>query len=90
MTPVQAAGAAKRSVWELGGAFGESPPTLRRARLMGLSGWAFYVTGRAGALGDVRSDTVAAALGFISPDAVADGWEAAAQVPARPRSRPPT
>ena len=83
MTPLQAAAEAKPAVLELGGAFGESPATLRRARLMGLSGWAFYVTGRGGALGDVRSDTVAAALGFIAPEAVADGWEAAGRV-ARP------
>jgi hypothetical protein len=80
LTPEQAAGAAKPYVLEVGGAFSEWPETLRRGRLMGLSGWAFYVTGRGGALGDVRADTVAAALGFIDPEAVADGWEAARQV----------
>ncbi|MFC0528116.1 SCO6745 family protein [Phytohabitans kaempferiae] len=80
MTPEQAAAAAKASVLELGGAFSEDPRTLRRARMMGLSGWAFYVAGRGGALGDVRTDTVAAALGFIAPDAVVDGWEAARRV----------
>jgi hypothetical protein len=80
LTPEQAAGAARPRVLELHAAFRESPQTLRRARLMGLSGWAFYVTGRAGALGDVRAETVAAALGFIAPEAVADGWEAARRV----------
>jgi hypothetical protein len=40
------------------------------------------VSARAGALGDVRADTVAAAIGFIAPEAVTDGWEAAAkQIP---------
>lgn len=80
MTPEQVAAAVKPGVLALVGAFAESPRTLRRARLMGLSGWAYYVAARAGALGDVRPDTVAAALGFIAPEAVADGWEAAAKM----------
>jgi hypothetical protein len=80
MTPEQAAEATRAAVQELGGAFADSPRTLRRARLMGLSGWAFHVAGRGGALGDVRPDTVAAALGFIAPEAVTDGWEAARRV----------
>ena len=46
---------------------------------MGLSGWAYHVSARAGALGDVRPETVAAAIGFIAPEAVTDGWEAAAK-----------
>ncbi|PZF87023.1 SCO6745 family protein [Micromonospora deserti] len=77
MTPEQVATASKPIVLELGDAFTRCPTTLRRARLLGISGWAFYVTGRAGALGDVRAETVAAALGFLAPDAVADGWDAA-------------
>ncbi|GAA4567250.1 hypothetical protein GCM10023176_19050 [Micromonospora coerulea] len=79
MTPEQVAAASKPLVLELGEAFSRCPGTLRRARLLGISGWAFYITGRAGALGDVRAETVAAALGFIAPDAVADGWDAAAR-----------
>ncbi|MCI4067130.1 hypothetical protein MRQ36_33010, partial [Micromonospora sp. R77] len=79
MTPEQVAAAGKPLVLELGEAFGRCPATLRRARLLGISGWAFYITGRAGALGDVRAETAAAALGFIAPDAVADGWDAAAR-----------
>jgi hypothetical protein len=61
-------------------AFAESPQTLRRARLMGLSGWAYHVAARAGALGDVRPDTVTAALGLIAPEAVTDGWDGAARI----------
>ena len=79
MTPEQAAANAKPGLATLVGAFAESPQTLRRARLMGLSGWAYHVSARAGALGDVRPETVAAAIGFIAPDAVTDGWEAAAK-----------
>ncbi|TDB79647.1 hypothetical protein [Micromonospora sp. KC721] len=80
MTPEQVATASKPAVLELGEAFSRCPGTLRRARLLGISGWAFYITGRAGALGDVRAETAAAAIGFIAPEAVADGWDAAARV----------
>ncbi|MEV0397739.1 SCO6745 family protein [Polymorphospora rubra] len=80
MTPEQTAGAARASVSEIGTAFSEAPRTLRRARLIGLSGWAFHVAGRAGALGDVRAETAAAVLGFIAPEAVADGWDGARRV----------
>ena len=79
MTPEQAAANARPGLASLVGAFAESPQTLRRARLMGLSGWAYHVSARAGALGDVRPETAAAAIGFIAPDAVTDGWEAAAK-----------
>ena len=57
-----------------------SPNRHRRwARLLGLSGWAYHVSARAGALGAVRPETVAAAIGFIAPEAVTDGWEATAK-----------
>jgi hypothetical protein len=82
VTPEQAAAAVKPGLLGLVAAFAESPQTLRRARLMGLSGWAYHVAARAGALGDVRPEIAAAAMGFIAPEAVIDGWEAAAkQIP---------
>ena len=77
MTPEQAAANAKPGLATLVGAFAESPQTVRRARLLGLSGWEYHVSARAGALGDVRPETVAAAIGFIAPEAVADAWGAA-------------
>lgn len=80
MTPDQAASAARRAVGTLGPAFLHCPKTLRRARELGLTGWAGYVAGRGGALGDVRPETVAAALGLISPEAVREGWLAAQAV----------
>ncbi|MEV1329019.1 hypothetical protein AB0J20_05520 [Micromonospora costi] len=79
MTPEQVAAVSKPLVLDLGEAYTRCPVTLRRARLLGISGWAFYVSGRAGALGDVRAETVAAALGFLAPEAVADGWDGAAR-----------
>ncbi|SCL18669.1 SCO6745 family protein [Micromonospora inyonensis] len=80
MTPEQAAAASRVIVVELGEAYTQCPTTRRRARLLGISGWAFYVTARGGALGDVGSETAAACLGFIAPGAVAEGWDAAARV----------
>src|SRR4051794_18453606 len=80
VTPEQAAAAVKVAVLELGGAFSQDPKTMRKARQLGLTGWAFYVAGRAGALGDVRAETAAAAMGFIATEAVRDGWEAARKV----------
>ncbi|HEU4349536.1 MAG TPA: hypothetical protein VFR35_17295 [Actinoplanes sp.] len=80
MTPEQAAAKAKPGLAKLVGAFAESPQTLRRARLLGLSGWAYHVSARAGALGEVRPETVTAAIGFIAPEAVTDGWEATAKM----------
>jgi hypothetical protein len=77
VTPEQTASVTRQAVNVLGGAFLECPRTLRRARELGLTGWACYVAGRAGALGEVGSDTVAAALGLIDPAAVRDGWESA-------------
>jgi hypothetical protein len=77
VNPDQAGAATRKAVTALGSAFLECPRTLRRARELGLTGWAFYVAGRGGALGEVRPDTVASALGLISPEAVRDGWMAA-------------
>jgi hypothetical protein len=84
VTPEQTAAAAKSAVLELGSAFSHDPRTTRKARQLGLTGWAFYVAGRAGALGEVSPDTAAAAMAFVASEAVRDGWEAARKVaPAR-------
>jgi hypothetical protein len=65
----------------IGAAFGSCPASQQRARELGLSSWSVYIAGRGGALGsDARSDTVAAALGFIAPDAVRGGWEESRRV----------
>lgn len=81
VTPQSAAAAVQRPVRELDIAWSTCPQTLRRARLLELSGWAFYVGGRGGVLGDdARADTVAASIGLISPDAAQAGWDAARKV----------
>ena len=59
VTPQSAAAAAGWPVRELDVRVEHLPKTLRRARVLELSGWAFYVAGRGGVLGDdVRADTV--------------------------------
>jgi hypothetical protein len=76
VTPELCATATKRAVLALGAAFALNPASRERARGLGLSRWSLYVAGRAGVLGhDVRPDTVAAALGFVAPEAVRRGWE---------------
>jgi hypothetical protein len=81
MTPELTAAASVASVAALDTAWSTDPRTLRRARLLELSGWAFYIAGRAGVLGDdVRPETVTAVLGLIAPDAVRAGWDAARKV----------
>jgi hypothetical protein len=81
VTPQQCAAASSRPARALDAAWSTCPTTLRRARELHLSGWAFYVAGRGGALGsDLHPDVVAAALGFIAPDAVRAGWEAATAI----------
>jgi hypothetical protein len=77
VTPEQTATSSKATLRFLGSAFTEDPRTLRRARELGLTGWAFFVAGLGAALGDVPPDVVTAAIGFISPDAVRDAWDTA-------------
>jgi Helix-turn-helix family len=81
VTPELAAASAAWRAYELDTAWSTDPETLRRARSLEVSGWAFYVAGRGGVLGDdVAPEAVAAAIGVVAPDAVRAGWEAARRV----------
>jgi helix-turn-helix protein len=80
VTPEQAAMSSKVTVRFLGTAFTEDPRTLRHARELGLTGWAFFVAGLGAALGDVPAEIVTASVGFISPDAVRDAWDSARRI----------
>jgi hypothetical protein len=78
VAPEFAASTTATVVREIDRGWSTCPKTLRRARMLELSGWAYYVAGRGGVLGDdAQPDTVAAALGLIAPDAVRAGWDAA-------------
>jgi len=73
-----AAAAIARPVNLIDAAWSTDPRVLQEARALKLTAWAFYVGSRGGVLGDdVCSDTVAAAIGLIAPDAVHSGWQAA-------------
>jgi hypothetical protein len=79
--PEFAAAATSAAVREIDRGWSTCPKTLRRARVLELSGWAYFVAGRGGVLGDdARADTVSAALGMVAPDAVRAGWDAARKV----------
>jgi hypothetical protein len=81
MPPEFAAATTTVALREIDRGWSTCPKTLRRARVLELSGWAYYVAGRGGVLGDdTRADTVSAALGLVAPDAVRAGWEAARKV----------
>ena len=81
MMPESTAAAVARAVGEVENAWTRDRRTLRRARELRLSAWAFTVAGRGGVLGDDLSpEAVTAALGLIAPDALRAGWEAAGRV----------
>ncbi|MFC4122957.1 SCO6745 family protein [Nonomuraea zeae] len=77
MTPDDVVRHTKDVVTEAGAAFGHDPLYRARGRQLGLSRWPFYFGGRAGVLGEVGPEVVAAACGFFAPDLVHDSWDAA-------------
>lgn len=76
MTPEETARAVKPAVVGLGAAFGHEPSFAEHGARLGLDRWAFYFGGRAGALGPVGPEVVAAACGFFAPDRVGPAWSA--------------
>ena len=72
---VATAAAAKPVVTGLGGAFMISAEAKAAGKDGGYRGWQLYVAGRAGVLGEVSTEVVHAALGFMHPDKVRAGWE---------------
>ena len=57
-----------------GGAFMLHPEVLGAGKEAGYGGFAYYVVGRGGVLGDVDPRVVASAFGFFSPGLVAKLW----------------
>ncbi len=66
--------AAEPVVTALGGAFMISSEAKAAGAAHGYRGWALYVAGRAGVLGEVPAEVVHATLGFLHPDLVRAGW----------------
>ena len=73
----QAIAVTAKSVLEIGRAWMMEPATGARAAELGLEGpFGFWTSGRAGAIGEVDADVVAAAIGFMAPSEVRSYWEA--------------
>ena len=63
-------------VGDVGGRWMLHPDVLGPCRGAGYpNGYAYYVTGRGGVLGDVEADVVTAAFGFFAPSLVRTMWE---------------
>lgn len=70
-----------RPVGDLGGMWLLHPDVLGPCRAAGYpNGYAYYVTGRGGVLGDVDADVIVSAFGFFAPALVRKMWEAGVAV----------
>lgn len=77
LSTTDVAEATAQPILEYGRAWMVDSGTGERAASLGLSGkFGFWVSGRAGVLGDVDPEVAAAAIGFMAPDTVRDYWEA--------------
>lgn len=76
------AAATKDPIGRLGGGFMTSRESKRFGEQVGLSGWAPYMRGRGGVLGDVDAAVVHAAFTFFPFETVRDAWEAGRGLPA--------
>jgi hypothetical protein len=72
----ETARAVKPAVVGLGAAFGHDASFAEHGARLGLDRWAFYFGGRAGVLGPVGAEVVAAACGFFGVDRVRRSWTA--------------
>ena len=73
-TPVEVSAAVKNDIARLGGGFMLSDQAKAAATSAGTGGWALYMLGRGGVLGEVDPDVVAAAFHFFPSDKVRKGW----------------
>jgi hypothetical protein len=79
VTPEETSAAVKPAVVELGAAFGDDPLFKTHAERLGFGAdrWPLYFGGRAGVLGEVPAEVVAAACGFFAPELVSAAWATA-------------
>lgn len=80
MEPLETATATADAVSTLASHFMLDPATYAAGNELGFGGVDFYVGGRAGVLGPVDADVVAAAFAFFEPGAVRALWEQALAV----------
>jgi hypothetical protein len=77
LPPSETARRVKMAVIDIGAAFGHEASFTETGRRLGLGRWAFYFGARAGVLGAVDADVVAAVCGFFAPALVRPAWESA-------------
>jgi hypothetical protein len=77
LTPGETARRVKAAVIRVGAAFGHESAFTDAGQRLGLDRWAFYFGARAGVLGPVDADVVAAVCGFFAPGLVRPAWESA-------------
>ncbi len=76
LTPAEVSQATSVPILELGRAWMSAPATAERAAQLGFTEpFGFWVSGRAGALGDVSGAVAASAIGFLAPTMVQRCWE---------------
>ncbi len=76
MTPLEAAQALTAPIGDLGGRWMLHPETLGPCKAAGYpNGFAYYVAGRGGVLGDVDADVIVSAFAFFEPGLVRTMWE---------------
>jgi len=80
MDPRTAATTTAAAVNTIGSHFMLDGNTYKRGAELGFAGLDFYITGRAGVLGEVDADVVTAALTFFAPEHVRAQWEAGRSV----------
>jgi hypothetical protein len=85
MTPEQAGHELREAVVRIPGGYMTAGSTYARGAELGFAGADFYVSGRAGVLGEVHADIVVAALVFFAPDLVHEAW--ARTAPVLPRAQ---
>ena len=79
MTTNEVAQATGKPILEFGRGWMVDPATAARSAELGLAAlgrFGFWVSGRAGVLGNVDPDIAAAAIGFMAPSAVRYNWQA--------------
>jgi hypothetical protein len=75
MTPEETAAATAPGVSTIGSHFMTNGATYARGGELGFDGLDFYVTGRAGVLGEVDADVVTAAFAWFEPGMVRANWK---------------
>ncbi|MGA9278205.1 SCO6745 family protein [Ilumatobacter sp.] len=69
---------------DLGAHFYFHPATVAAGRELGLGGFAFYILGRGGALGDVPAAVVSSAFGYFNPTTLGATWNKYREIVAPP------